>query len=224
MNFSLGHGKNLDVGHIGISDEDLPSYDEGPIDLDRWFDTGTPTKADTRTPLELEIGSGKGTFLVQQATIRPDVNYIGLEYARSYWRYAADRSRRHGLKNVRLVRVEAGFFIQQFVQDNCFQCIHIYYPDPWPKTRHHKRRLIQAPFLLQLHRTLAAGAVVRIATDHVGYFEWIEAQVQLTGHAFERLAFSRGASSGSDEVVGTNFERKYRREGRPFHGLVLRKL
>lgn len=226
MGFSLSHGRILDVGWVGIDRDQLPGLDTGPIDLRAWF--GPKGSDSYNRPLELEIGSGKGTFLVQQAKLVPNKNFIGLEYARAFWRYAADRCRRHGLQNVRLVHVEAGLFIRNYVPDNIFEQIHIYFPDPWPKKRHHKRRLIQEPMLRQFCRILVSkGTVgpglVRIVTDHDGYWEWIQQHVALVGDIFEVLPFDSPESAGEGELVGTNFERKYRKEGRPFYGLILRK-
>ncbi len=218
MSFSLSHGRSLDPGEAGIGRNDLPHFDAGRIDLSQWFDVSLRSQ-----PMELEIGSGKGTFLVQQASIRRDINYIGLEWARPFWRYAADRCRRHGLNNVRLVHVEADMFLRNYVDDRVFQVVHIYFPDPWPKNRHHKRRLIQEGFLRQLHRVLAEEGSVLIATDHRDYYEWMLDHVSRVPELFRRCAFDRPQSAGEGEVVGTNFERKYRLEGRAFHGMKLEK-
>ncbi len=218
MSLSLSHGKPQDVGLIGLDQSQLPPLEAGPADLAGWFD---PQRR--ALPLELEIGSGKGTFLIQQAAQVPGVNFIGLEYARSYWMYAADRCRRHGLENVRLVHCEAGLFVRNYIPAGCLQQVHIYFPDPWPKKRHHKRRLIQAPFLHQLHRTLVPGGLVRLATDHADYFAWMQEHIAQVPDLFETLPFDRPPSAGEGELVGTNFERKYRREGRPFCALILRK-
>ncbi len=218
MGFSLSHRKTLDVAHVGISADQLPPFGDGPVDLCRWFDASTVDR-----PLELEIGCGKGTFLVQQAALVPQVNYIALEYAAAFWRYAADRCRRRQLDNVRIVRVEADFFVRNYVPDACFQRVHIYFPDPWPKKRHHKRRLIQAPFLQQLHQVLIKRGLICIVTDHADYFQWICKHCAQVAGAFDQLPFVRPDSAGEEEWVGTNFERKYRREGRPFHGLLLQK-
>ena len=225
MSLSLSHRKPLDVGGVGIAAESLPPLDAGPIDLGAWF-VGDPSAADQ--PLELEIGSGKGTFLVQQAQRSPGVNYIGLEYARSFWRFAADRCRRHGLANVRLVRAEAGAFLRNYVADGAFRQVHIYFPDPWPKKRHHKRRRIQVGLLRELHRVLfpsASGAPlagrVHLVTDHEEYAHWMDLHLAAVDRLFERRSFESPESAGAAELVGTNFERKYRREGRPFFGLTL---
>jgi tRNA (guanine-N7-)-methyltransferase len=151
------------------------------------------------------------------------VNFLGIEYARQYWRHAADRLRRHGLTHVRMLYADAGEFVRWHVPDTCIRQVHIYFPDPWPKKRHHKRRLIQSPLLIELHRILVEGGFVRIVTDHDDYFAWIEAAAEAVSDRVERLPFERPISADADEVVGTNFERKYRHEGRPFHAMTLAK-
>lgn len=218
----------LDVGDVGLTRDDLPPIDNGPIDLRTWFD-----EARRDRPIDLEIGSGKGTFLVQQSELEPDVNYIGIEWARAYWRHAADRLRRHGRTNVRMLHTDAAVFVRRYVPDRSLRQVHIYFPDPWPKARHHKRRLIQAPFLEHLHRVLVDppsdgqlatwSGCVRIATDHQEYFQWMVDELAKVASLFDRLPFERPASAGEGELVGTNFERKYRREGRPFLAMILRK-
>src|SRR5690606_950406 len=110
MSFSLSRGRDLDVTGVGYAPETLPPLSSGPIDLRQWF-----APALREHPLELEIGSGKGTFILNQAAAVPGVNYIGLEYARAFWKYAADRVRRRGLTNVKLVNIEAGVFLRNYV-------------------------------------------------------------------------------------------------------------
>lgn len=219
MGSSLSHGRSLDVGQVGIDRPDLGSWQDGPIDLRGWF--GQVGDAGADRPLELEIGSGKGTFLVQAAIHSPEADFIGLEYAKTYWRFAADRCCRRRIENVRIVHAEATFFLRYFVPDATFRQIHIYYPDPWPKKRHHKRRLIQPDLLNQLYRILAAGGSVRIATDHEDYFQWINQKVKQVAELFEPQPFDSPASADPAERVGTNFERKYRQQQRPFFGLIL---
>ena len=219
MEASLSHRAALDVGHIGMTFDQLPPLDDGPVDLAGWFSPG-----EQGHPLELEIGSGKGTFLVQQASVTPQVNYIGVEYSKSYWRHGADRCRRQGLENVRLVHAEAGTFVRYYVPDQCLRRVHIYFPDPWPKKRHHKRRLIQESFLRMIHHKLTGDGQINIATDHVDYFQWMVEHVQRVDPLFERHPFQSLDSAGDGEQIGTNFERKYRDQGRSFNAMVLRKI
>ncbi|MDE1037864.1 MAG: hypothetical protein OR996_03360, partial [Phycisphaerales bacterium] len=92
MSFGLSRGKTLDVGDVGIDMRALPSFEEGRIDPRSWF-------ANTDAPLEIEIGSGKGTFLLQESQQRVEPNYLGFEWAAEFYRYAADRLRRNHIQN-----------------------------------------------------------------------------------------------------------------------------
>jgi tRNA (guanine-N7-)-methyltransferase len=169
--------------------------------------------------VEMEIGIGKGTFLLEQARARPDVNFFGIEWANWYWRYASDRLRRHGCLNARTVRAEAEYFLREFVPDSSISVLHIYFPDPWPKKRHHKRRLIQPKFMPLAERVLTPGGRLQVVTDHQGYFEEnIEPAVK--GSNLRVVDYNRPGSAGEGEFVGTNFERKYAREGRPFYAIA----
>ena len=168
--------------------------------------------------VELEIGMGKGTFLTDQAKARPETNFFGLEYARWFWRYASDRLRRNNCTNARTVRAEASFFLREFIPDASLAIVHIYFPDPWPKKRHHKRRLIQPPFVAEIFRVLQPSGRVQIVTDHADYFEQIGKVV--TGSTLKPIEYNRPGSAMEGEFVGTNFERKYRRLGRPFFSMA----
>ena len=171
-------------------------------------------------PVEIEIGMGKGTFLTDQAKARPETNFFGIEWARFFWRYASDRLRRHGCLNARTVRAEAGFFLNEFVPPGSVSVLHVYFPDPWPKARHHKRRLIQPKFVPVIHRILAPGGRLQVVTDHQGYWEEsIEPTMRAAG-GFAVVDYNRPGSANEGEFVGTNFERKYRREGRPFYAIA----
>ena len=226
---TLGSSRHDPTGY-GFSQDDLPPLDDGPLDLARHFHFASAARSpDTPRPLDLEIGSGKGTFLVQQAVLEPGVDFLGIEWAKAFCRHAADRARRHGLDNVRLLWADATVFVRHYVADEALRRVHIYFPDPWPKKRHHKRRSVQAPFLRELHRVLQApgddpaGGVgeIRLATDHADYFDWMQDHAGQVADLFDRRPFRPPPSAGEGELVGTNFERKYRREGRPFHAMTL---
>ena len=174
-------------------------------------------------PVELEIGMGKGTFLTEQAKARPEVNFFGIEWANWFWRYASDRLRRNGCTNARTVRAEALFFLREHVPDESLSVLHVYFPDPWPKKRHHKRRLVQEPFMKQAERVLVPGGRLQVVSDHKGYFEEnIEPMIRAAadGGRLSIVDYNRPGSAGEGEFVGTNFERKYQREGRPFYALA----
>lgn len=174
-------------------------------------------------PVELEIGSGKGTFLLAISQANPHINYVGIEWAKEYAYFAADRLRRHNSSNTRLVHGEASWWIRCHVPDASLQAVHIYFPDPWPKTRHHKRRLIQVPFLKEVHRILKPAGILRLVTDHEDYFahmtETLAAQHDLVAIPFPPLF----PDSGGPHIVGTNFEKKYLAEGRLFNSLAAQK-
>lgn len=202
-------GHELIVEPVGLEVESLPR----PLDWGVLFGN--------HHPVEMEIGMGKGTFITEQARSRPEVNFFGIEWARWYWRYASDRLRRNGCLNSRTVRAEAGYFLGEFVADASLAVLHIYFPDPWPKARHHKRRLIQEPFVRQAERVLAGGGRLQIVTDHENYFEQIE--LVLNASKLTVIDYNRPGSAGDGEFVGTNFERKYQREGRPFYAIAAQK-
>ena len=112
---------------------------------------------DPARPFELEIGSGKGTFLVQEAAARRDTDFLGIEYAGEFFRYAADRLRRNGMDNVRLLYMDAMELVRHWLPDGCLRVVHLYFSDPWPKSRHHKRRVVQMESLREFHRVLQPG-------------------------------------------------------------------
>jgi tRNA (guanine-N7-)-methyltransferase len=198
--------RELVVEPVGLDVETLPR----PLDWAQVYGNSNP--------VEMEIGIGKGTFLVEQAKARPDVNFFGIEYARWFWRYSSDRLRRSGCTNTRTVRAEANFFLTEFVPDLSLSVLHIYFPDPWPKKRHHKRRLIQAPFMQQILRVLVRSGRLQVVTDHKDYHEQIEQVIEESKMTIKD--YTRPGSAGAGEFVGTNFERKYAREGRPFYAIA----
>jgi tRNA (guanine-N7-)-methyltransferase len=191
--------KDLIVQPVGVDVETLAR----PIVWSRLFGN--------EHPVELEIGIGKGTFLTDQAKARPDTNFFGIEYAHWYWRYASDRLRRNRCLNAHTARAEAAYFLKEFVPDASLAIVHLYFPDPWPKKRHHKRRLIQPAFLLEIHRVLEPGGRLQIVTDHEEYFRQIQ--------EFVRLSPLKQVECNLTDV-GTNFQRKYLREGRMFHAIA----
>jgi tRNA (guanine-N7-)-methyltransferase len=214
MSFGLSRGRTLDVGEVGIDMRTLPSCDEGRIDPQKWF-------KEESQPLEIEIGSGKGTFLLQQSELQPETNFLGFEWAAEFYRYGADRLRRNGRNSVRMMYGDATEFLKYWCEDSVAEVIHLYFSDPWPKNRHHKRRVIQDETLKTFHRILKPNGELRIVTDHHELWEWCELHIDRHPHLFVRKEFDTVDSAGEGELTGTNFERKYRREGRPFYSVTV---
>lgn len=173
--------------------------------------------------VHIEIGSGKATFLLNQAGTQPEVNFLGIEWANRYYRYAVDRIGRWGLKNVRIIRTDAVSFLADYLADCSVDCFHIYFPDPWPKRRHHKRRFFNAANLEQLLRSLKPGGTIKIATDHAHYFEHIKEVLAARSSDLEAVDFFPAAGADAGEWVGTNFERKYLKEQRQIYTFAVKK-
>jgi len=208
----------------GLPDDPVANPQGGWVDPREWF-------PDPSRRFELEIGTGKGTFILEEGASRGDVNFLGIEWAREFGEYAADRVKRRGLSNVKMLITDATEFLRWRTPSGIVDTLHLYFSDPWPKPRHHKRRVVQDAFLEQVHRVLADGGEFRVVTDHLGYWDWMEeryARWCAPDHEprFERAEFTdvhRPAGAQGDELTGTNFERKYREEGREFRAAVLKK-
>ena len=175
-------------------------------------------------PVHIEIGTGRGTFLLNQAKAHPQANFLGIEWANRYYRYAVDRIGRWSLANVRIIRTDAAAFLADFIPDDCVDCFHIYFPDPWPKKRHNKRRFIYPENFDQLLRSLITSGTVRIATDHAEYFDRIEETIAQKQSRIETVDFLPAAGADPGEWVGTNFERKYLKEKRPIYTIAVKKI
>jgi tRNA (guanine-N7-)-methyltransferase len=118
------------------------------------------------------------------------------------------RAVRAGLQNLRLLRIESTYVISKLVPDYSVSAYHVLFPDPWPKRRHRGRRLVGAPFLVDVRRTLVDGGVVNCATDHEEYFEWIQREFQKDG------GFLKDEPAPLPEEARTDFERKFVAAGR----------
>ena len=120
-------------------------------------------------PVELELGAGDGSFLLQYSAAHPEVIFLGVERLFGRLRKIDRKGRRQGLKNLRGLRMEATYLMDWMIAPASLSAIHVYFPDPWPKKRHHKRRIVQTGFVELLAQKMAAGGIVHMATDWENY-------------------------------------------------------
>ena len=154
----MSPGENSSVNLI----YDLPSIVER-IDLAALFGQARP--------LEVELGCGDASFLVAYARVHPERNFIGVERLLGRLRKLDRKGRRAGLTNVRGVRIESAYFLEYLLPAQSVAALHIYFPDPWPKRKHWKNRLINERFPGIARRSLAPGGGVYLRTDDPNYFE-----------------------------------------------------
>jgi tRNA (guanine-N7-)-methyltransferase len=200
--------------------EIAPTRAESPLRLDperalAGLDWKEVFGADGR--VEVEIGIGKGRFLLAVAEARPEVHHLGVEWANEYLRIAESRATKRGLGNVRFVRVDARELVARGIPAASVAVYYVFYPDPWPKKRHHKRRFFQPSTVAHVARTLTPGGGLHVATDHDEY--WSVLEPLLDAHpAFERLSeFGGDDFPLPADAPLTNFEAKYELQGRGRH-------
>ncbi|CAN5798797.1 tRNA (guanosine(46)-N7)-methyltransferase TrmB [soil metagenome] len=195
----------------------MPDLSPYLLDLDalqspiRW-----PDLFGNEQPVEFEVGPGKGLFLANAATRQPGHNFLGVELARKYARKAAERVAKRGLTNVRVVVGDARRMLKEFVPPASLVAVHVYFPDPWWKKRHKKRRVFNETLFGDIERTLQPGGDLYIVSDVEEYFEVMTALVA-NRPAFALQARPEPNTPEHDLDYLTNFERKFRIEGRPIH-------
>lgn len=166
-------------------------------------------------PLEIDLGCGDGSFLVALAERFPERNFLGIERLLGRVRSACGKAARANLPNVRILRVESSYAVQYLFPPGSIAAMHLLFPDPWPKKRHHRRRIVTAEFLGHVHRALAPDGRFRIATDQADYFQKIEMLISPAEFRQER----------NDEVLPlTTFEKRFVSGGMPIYRLDLRKV
>jgi tRNA (guanine-N7-)-methyltransferase len=168
---------------------------------------------DVAHPVELEVGSGKGLFLVNAASERPEHNFLGVELSRKYARLAAERAVKRGLTNVRIWPGDARSVLARHVADSSLNTVHVYFPDPWWKKRHKKRRVFTESLMASVVRTLEPGGQLLVATDVEEYFGVIRALVASQPQLVELPPPPVREPEHALDYL-TNFERKFRIEGR----------
>lgn len=202
---------DIDASAHWIEPERSPgrSVDLAPPPID-W-----PTLFGNDHPVELEVGSGKGLFLANAARENPGRNYLGVEIARKYARLAAERLAKQGLANAKLWAGDIREVMRR-VPDRSLQAVHVYFPDPWWKKRHKKRRVFNETLVAEIARTLHPGGELHVASDVEEYFLVIRELIAASPH-FQEIPPPELGDPEHELDYLTNFERKYRIEGRPIH-------
>lgn len=134
-----------------------------PLPLDRMFPCPRP--------LEVELGAGDGSFLARWADSHRDRNFLGIERLLGRLRKLDRKGQRLGLTNLRLMRVEASYFLNYLLPAASVDALHVYFPDPWPKRKHRKNRLINPEFASAADRVLVPGGTVHLRTDDEDYYQ-----------------------------------------------------
>jgi tRNA (guanine-N7-)-methyltransferase len=201
-------GGRITVGQQRALDELWPRYgiDAGsaPLDLDALFGRSAP-----RT---LEIGFGDGETLVALAAAHPERDYLGLEVHTPGVGHCLLRAAAAGLANLKVARHDAVEVLEHSIALGALDEVLIYFPDPWPKKRHHKRRLVQPAFAALLATRIAPGGRLRLATDWAPYAEWMR-EVLDASAAFGNAAGAAGYVPRPAERPVTKFERRGTRLG-----------
>ena len=192
--------------------EELAPYLLGLPDPPAPFDWAAVFGADR--PVEIEVGFGKGLFLLTAAQARPDVNFVGAEIVRKYQLFTATRLAKRGMRNVRVACADARLFLRDRVASGSVHALHVYFPDPWWKKRHHKRRLFTPEFAAECARVLRPGGRLHFVTDVEDYFH-MAAGLLAAQAALRPLPPPEPGDPRHDLDYLTNFERKFRKQGKP---------
>ena len=179
-------------------------YDGAALDLDRLFGR--------RAPRTLEIGFGDGETLVALASAEPGRDFLGLEVHAPGVGHCLLRAAEAGLSNLRVIRHDAVEFLQRSVAPGALDEVLVYFPDPWPKKRHHKRRIVQSAFAALIASRLAPGGRLRLATDWVPYAQWMR-EVLDPSPDYDNAAGARGYVPRPATRPVTKFERRGTRLG-----------
>jgi tRNA (guanine-N7-)-methyltransferase len=174
-------------------------------------------------PFEMEIGSGKGRFLLERAAKHPGRNFLGVDYAWRFLREGYERAGQRKLSNLRFYKAEASDVVRMWIPDGSVDIFHIYFPDPWPKRQQRKRRLLTPDFFKLLHQRLRPGGKLELATDNFDYLIAFKAALVEAGDTlWSEVRESRNERLLDPEIL-THFEAKYRRQGRLLYYIELSK-
>jgi tRNA (guanine-N7-)-methyltransferase len=174
-------------------------------------------------PVEVEVGCGKGLFLANAARANPGHDFFGIEMAYVYAKRSADRSIKLGLSNVKVACADARHVMTCQIPDSSIIRLHLYFPDPWWKKKHKKRRLFSSEFVEDAARVLIAGGEFHLATDVEEYFDLMRELVGRS-NSFAGITAPQPTEAKHEHDYLTSFERKFRSEGRTIHRAAYRRV
>lgn len=185
------------------------SYFE-PLALEKFFGR--------KAPLEVDVGSGEGRFLIAMATRHPERNFLAMERLLGRVRKTLQEAQARSLENIRVLRAESSYSIRYLLPPESVEVFHVAFPDPWPKRRHWERRLVNVEFLQSCHAALTQTGELRLKTDHAGYFEHMQ-EVIASSPQFKPVDWPE-----DPDYPRTDFERKFERRGLPIYRARLLKV
>ncbi|WP_246536171.1 tRNA (guanosine(46)-N7)-methyltransferase TrmB [Saccharopolyspora endophytica] len=192
---------------------DVTALPEGPLDVESWFGRSAP--------VVLEIGSGMGETTAQLVAAQPDVNYLAVEVYKPGLAQLMLRAEKLEVSNLRLLRGDAIVLLREHVEPGSLDEVRIYFPDPWPKKRHHKRRLVQPESVELITSRLRPGGVLHLATDWENYAEQMREVCEAESQLSNRYAGEPGGwAPRPDWRPVTKFENRAHDEGREIHDLI----
>ncbi|MEV0696535.1 tRNA (guanosine(46)-N7)-methyltransferase TrmB [Saccharopolyspora sp. NPDC050389] len=196
---------------------EVTALPEGPLDLATWFGRSAPAV--------LEIGSGMGETTAQLVAAQPDANYLAVEVYKPGLAQLMLRAEKLEVTNLRLLRGDAIVLLREHIEPASLAEVRIYFPDPWPKKRHHKRRLVQPDSVRLIASRLAPGGVLHLATDWENYAEQMLEVCQAEPQLRNRYADEPGGWAPRPEWRPvTKFENRAHEEGREIRDLIFERI
>jgi tRNA (guanine-N7-)-methyltransferase len=199
------------------SAEAVAAWEHEILPEDYFRSLDLPAVYGRRAPLEVDLGCGDGSFLVASADSNPEHDFLGIERLAGRVRRACRNIGRSRVTNARVLRVESFYAVQHLLPPASVEVFHLLFPDPWPKRRHWRRRVVTNDFLAAIHRALIPQGSVRIATDQMDYFQEIERLVS------QSALFSISPDPEGTSAIST-FEKRFRQCDFEIHRLALRKV
>jgi len=193
---------------------ELKDYGESPFDFEAIF--GNPN------PVEIEMGAGKSKFLVDRARANPDRNFLAIDRCGKWMKMGFQKAEREELPNIKFLRANFLQTLENNISPESVCVFHVYFPDPWPKRKHQKRRILTASFFEDLWEKLTSGGLIEITTDDGDYYQFIQEAISKTTKPWARK-LEKINERIFDTNTQTNYEFKWESAGRTLHYIELQK-